>query len=379
MNIQKVKIVDQESLSETIINVPCNDGEKILCKEPYVIECLNKYRAFLGEEEVNGIVNFENASKNQLVNDAVVKKENDSYNININKKYDYKIPVSGESEDVSKMFDEGVNYKMPVAINKLNGITISIGNSMKLAVKNELISNVLSNDKSSAYPATIKKCVNEGYMVDIQGIECFMPGSTASLYKLKDYESILGRTMMVIPISYSQSRDKIVVSHVKFLEAIKPLMIENILRDEKDNLFKGVVTLKKHDYLLITFNECLTGKLSFADMDDATKELFKSNKIEIEQTEVEFYIDYECDGLLTLTQTYFTRNLWDEKITNEFKTKTPMDGVIIGITTYNIIVQLKYNVIGTLGKGNNNLSVGDKVKVKISNIDTDKRKIKLYI
>ena len=114
-------------------------------------------------------------------------------------------------------------------------------------------------------------------------------------------------------------------------------------------------------------------------MDDATKELFKSNQIEIEQTEVEFYIDYECDGLLTLTQTYFTRKLWDEKITKEFKTKTPMDGVVIGITTYNIIVQLKYNVIGTLGKGNNNLSVGDKVKVKISNIDTDKRKIKLYI
>ena len=86
MNIQKVKILDPESLTETIINVPCNNGEKILCKEPYVIECLNKYRAFLGEEEVSGIVDFENASKNQLVNDAVIKKENDTYSININKK-----------------------------------------------------------------------------------------------------------------------------------------------------------------------------------------------------------------------------------------------------------------------------------------------------
>ena len=38
MNIQKVKILDPESLTETIINVPCNNGEKILSKEPYVLK-----------------------------------------------------------------------------------------------------------------------------------------------------------------------------------------------------------------------------------------------------------------------------------------------------------------------------------------------------
>lgn len=379
MNIQQIRICDHETLEETVINVPCNHGEKIMSKEPYVIECLNKYRASLGEEEVRGISEFETAGKNQLVNDAVIERDEDGYNISINSKYDYQIPLDSESEEVSKMFEKGTKYKMPIAVSRMNGVSISIGNSMKLAVKNELIHSALTCNKGSAYPATVKECVNQGYMVDVQGVECFMPGSTASLYKLKDYESILGSSMMVIPISYNKQRDKIVVSHVDFLEAIKPLMIENIMRDERDNKFRGVVTLKKHDYLLITFNECLTGKLSFADMDDETKEMFKGDKIVIEETELDFYIDYECDGLITLTQTYFTQKLWNGKIKEEFKPKTVMDGVVIGFTTYNAIVQLKYNVIGSVSRSAADLSVGDKVSVRIANIDFTKRKIKLSV
>lgn len=379
MNIQQIRICDHETLEETIINVPCNQGEKILSKEPYVIECLNRYRASLGEEEVKGISEFETAGRNQLVNDAVIERDDDKYSISINKKYDYQIPLDSESEEVSKMFDKGTKYKMPIAVNKMNGVTISIGNSMKLAVKNELIHSAVTHNKGNAYPATVRECVNQGYMVDVQGVECFMPGSTASLYKLKDYESILGSSMMVIPISYNEQRDKIVVSHVDFLEAIKPLMIENIMRDEKDSQFRGIVTLKKHDYLLITFNECLTGKLSYADMDDATKEMFKNDQIVIEETELDFYIDYECDGLITLTQTYFTQKLWNGKIREEFKPRTVMDGVVIGLTTYNAIIQLKYNVIGSVSRSAADLSVGDKVSAKIVNVDYTKRKIKLSV
>lgn len=381
MNIQRITITDPRTLEETVINVPVNNGEKIMSKEPYVIEYLNRYRTSIGEEELAGISEFERSSHNQLVNDAVIEKTEKSFNIRLNRKYDYKIPVEKEPAGVCALFEEGVQYSYPVAIGKAigSGISISIANSMKIATKNELIRTAMSRDQSTAYPAVVKRCVNEGYMMDIHGIECFMPGSTASLYKLKDFESILGSSMMVIPISYNEQRDKIVVSHVKFLEAIKPVMIDKIMNEQKDDEFTGTVTLKKHDYLLVTFNECLTGKLSFADMDDETKELFKNGGIEIEKTEVKFRIDYENDGLLTLTQTYFTRKLWEEKVSKEFEPKSVMDGVVIGLTTYNVIVQLKYNVIGSVSRYNHEVSQGDKVRVKILNIDHQKRKIKLAI
>jgi ribosomal protein S1 len=56
-----------------------------------------------------------------------------------------------------------------------------------------------------------------------------------------------------------------------------------------------------------------------------------------------------------------------------------MDGVVIGVTTYNIIVQLKYNVLGSVSKGNHDVKAGDRVKARILNIDPAKRKIKLAI
>lgn len=379
MNIQKIKNTNFETLEENIVNIPCANGEKIFCTEPYAVEALNKYRASFGESVLENISEFETAKSDKLVNNAVVERVDEKYKVSINKKYDYEIPVKSESSEIEGMFGVGEKYQMPIAVSKTNGISISLGNSIRLSVKNELIQAAIAKSASSAYPAQIKECIKGGYMVSIQGVQCFMPGSTASLYKLKDYESIVGSSMMVIPISYNRERDKIVVSHVAFLDAIKPVIISNIMENERDNEFTGVVTLKKHDYILLTFNECLTGKLSFSDMDDETKEMFKNDKLVLEETELKFHIDYESDGLLTLTQTYYTKKLWDEKVKTEFTPKAKMDGVVVGCTAYNCIVQLKYNVIGTLQRGNNSFGIGDKVCVKIANVDFDKRKIKLAL
>ncbi len=182
--------------------------------------------------------------------------------------------------------------------------------------------------------------------------------------------------MMVIPTMYNMQRDIVVVSHIAFLEAIKPTVLNRVLTDEMDNEFTGVVTMKKHEYLLITFNECLAGKLSYVDMDDETKELFNSDAIEIEKTELKFKIDYEQNGQLLLTQTFRTRKIWEEKVDDEFKPKTVMDGVVVGNSKKFTLIQMKYGIIGTLPY-NEKLANGDHVKAKIVSVDKVSRKIKL--
>ncbi len=59
MIIQKVKVRNTENpLDEQINNVPCENGEKIISQEPYVLECINKYRATLGGSDIETISNF---------------------------------------------------------------------------------------------------------------------------------------------------------------------------------------------------------------------------------------------------------------------------------------------------------------------------------
>ena len=83
---QKVKITDPQTLEETVINVACKNGEKILSKEPYINEYLQRYRESIGESDLSGITEFERSTHNQLVNNAVIEKGEDSFNIKLNNK-----------------------------------------------------------------------------------------------------------------------------------------------------------------------------------------------------------------------------------------------------------------------------------------------------
>ena len=235
MYIQKVKIVGNDPLNQEIVNVPLDNGEKIISNQPYILDVINAYRSTMGGYEIDDIVNFETANKNTLIDNVGIRKQDDKFVVNINSKYDCTIPVDKEPDDVKESFEEGVTYKVPIAACIKNGINVSIKDSMKLAIKNELRAAAVSHNTSSAYTAHIDECINGGYYVTIQGVRCFMPGSTASLYRLSDFESIVGSNIMVIPTMYNAKRDMVVVSHVAFLEAIKPTVLNSVMTDDREN------------------------------------------------------------------------------------------------------------------------------------------------
>lgn len=377
MIIQKVKVHNAENpLDGQIINVPCENGEKIISKEPYVLEYINRYRASLGESDTESISDFGRSKQSRLIDNAIVEKKDGKLNIQLNKKYDYQMSVGEEPEEVVNAFDEGVKYKISVAVNMKNGINISIKDSLKLSAKSELIAAALSHDTSHAYAAKIEECVNGGYYVSIQGVRCFLPGSTASFYHLNDYASILGEERMVIPTMYNRSRDTVVVSHTAFLDITRPAAIKTVMDEDRSTEYEGIITMKRHDYVLVVFNGSLAGKLLYSDMDEETRNMFSNNGIEIGKTPVKFFVDFEQNGQFMLTQNWYTKELWNTKIPKEFKQNTILDGCVIGTTKNFMLVQLTYNVIGTLPL-NNTIKTGDHVKVKINFIDVESRKIKL--
>lgn len=377
MYIQKIKYID-ENLESQVINMPLENNEKIISYEPYFLDVVNAYRETIGGSTLSDIGLFENSKNDTLIENVKVRKDSDKFSVSINAKYDCTIPLDKESEDVKKSFDEGVVYKIPISANFKNGISVSIKDSLKLATKNELKNAAITKNMSSAYKAHIDERISGGYFVTIQGVKCFMPGSTASYYKLSDFDSILGIDMMVVPIMYNSNRDMTVVSHVAFLEAIKPNVLNSVMNNDKKTEYNGIVTMKKHDYLLITFNECLAGKLIYADMDETTKRMFNANEIETEKTEISFKIDQEYNGQLLLTQTWKTKQIWDEHISKEFKPGMTLDGVILGASKKSILIQLKYNVVGILPVIIT-YNIGEHINVKITSIDIDNRKIKLNL
>lgn len=79
-----------------------------------------------------------------------------------------------------------------------------------------------------AYKAHVLEANNGGYIVDIQGIRCFMPGSLAAAGIIEDFSSLVGKDIPVMIENYVNNLG-FVVSYKKYLNTILPHKIETEL------------------------------------------------------------------------------------------------------------------------------------------------------
>lgn len=105
---------------------------------------------------------------------------------------------------------------------------LSIGDGLRTRIEQEFAKEIRDNECKYAYNAVIKENNNGGYIVDVMGLKCFLPGSLAAAGIITDFEALMGKTIPVMPINYMPNSG-FVVSYKKYLNAILPTKIEDEL------------------------------------------------------------------------------------------------------------------------------------------------------
>ena len=142
---------------------------------------------------------------------------------------------------------------------------------------------------------------NGGYVVNVQGINCFMPGSLAGINKLSDFGSIVGEEIYVVPVSFSADRGTIVVSHRKYLQALIPNAI-SALKESITEEKSGNVTGTAKYGVFVEFDKCLTGMIHNNDLDEETLQKFRAREIKPGDP-INFKVkDIISNNKITLTQ-----------------------------------------------------------------------------
>lgn len=80
-----------------------------------------------------------------------------------------------------------------------------------------------------AYMAKILGINGGGFLADVSGVTCFLPGSLAAAGVLTDFNSMIGKVIPVIVVNYIEKSKCFVVSYKKYLERILPGKIANEL------------------------------------------------------------------------------------------------------------------------------------------------------
>ena len=214
-----------------------NDKVKIYCHEKYAQDLVNDYfnipQSFVAKDEVRDSVHYVHdiypVSNTEVIVDTA---SGASFRIDLNKEKEYVNMVGCDSVETfvnslakSTSFKTSLMKTNPnVKILGKNRISLYAGHCSK--IENEFRSQI--NNPTTAYYAHIDSINGGGYIVTVEGIKAFLPGSLAQTNKILDYNVLIGKTIPVMIDSYLPNQG-FVVSYKKYLKTILPSKIESQL------------------------------------------------------------------------------------------------------------------------------------------------------
>ena len=113
----------------------------------------------------------------------------------------------------------------------------SVSAGYEKALKRELHRSI--KDEDCAFKVRVKNVCNGGFMVDLSGIECFLPGSLAAANRIMNFADYVGKQLTVMVEVYDQKRDIFVVSFKKYLRKIIEREVQNLSFSTR---YQGTVT-----------------------------------------------------------------------------------------------------------------------------------------
>ena len=208
---------------------------KIYSHAPYAQELYDKYEGSLkgvsasSKDSIAGnVYNIKNIVPVSATEVRIDSDNGMSAIVDMNKERQY-IESLGY-RNVSSYMSELRRSAIPLegATAKVVGKRVSIWGGAKARIEDEFMQEY-TNGPKYAYDAKIINYSTAGFMVNVMGVECFMPKSLASSGPISDPESYVGRTMKVCVVNYSQQTNNFVVSYKKYIEKVLPTKVKEEL------------------------------------------------------------------------------------------------------------------------------------------------------
>ena len=376
---------DANPLEISTATVPVRKGEKIYCHEPYVLDVMKLYDRYCGGSVLDNIASYEGGSFRDVrvgvVSSFDVEKE--TATIELSAKHSVSVEYNSKSEELE------LGKKIDVVVSKSKGKITGDATSKAAQVervKQELIRQV--DSPSYAYIGLIKDVIFNsanafnGFVVEVSGVKCFMPGSESDVVPLNDYNELVGQTRYVMPIA--ASKESIVVSHKEYLNTLKATVLDNLIETKSTELVEGVVSSVKKFGVFIIIGKCVPTLLSVSEMDEETETKFKNGEINVDDT-IKFYVESVKDDRVTITQTACKSLGWnklkevvdnnkDYSIHGSIKNIFENGAVVVASEFNNITFFLSSKVLNL-----ETLSVGSEVVLPVENIDPVKKTVRLKI
>ncbi|QIA09946.1 30S ribosomal protein S1 [Draconibacterium halophilum] len=251
----------------------------------------------------------------------------------------------------------------------------------------ERVNESLENDE--IIKGYIKCRTKGGMIVDVFGIEAFLPGSQIDVKPIRDYDIYVGKSMEFKVVKINHEYRNVVVSHKALIEAeLEQQKKEIIAKLEKGQVLEGTVK-NVTSYGVFMDLGGVDGLIHITDLSWG-RISHPSEIVELDQKLNVVILDFDDDKKrIALGLKQLTPHPWDN-LDSELKVGDKVKGKVVVIADYGAFVEIAPGVEGLihvsemswsqhLRSAQDFLSVGDEVEAAILTLDRDERKMSLGI
>ncbi|HXK50029.1 MAG TPA: 30S ribosomal protein S1 [Clostridiales bacterium] len=243
------------------------------------------------------------------------------------------------------------------------------------------------HDEQSIVQGTCLRRVKGGIVVDLFGIEAFLPGSQIDVYPVRDFDALIGQTMDFKIVKLNELRKNIVLSRKIILEKDLNMRKDETLKELQVGDTVEAIVKNITDFGVFVDINGLDGLIYITDLSwgrvNHPSEVCKlDEKINIQILDIDYDKKRVSAGLKQLTP-----HPWDG-IEERFPEGSKVTGKVVSITDYGAFIEIEKGIEGLIHISEMSwvqhvkhpsayLHLGDIIEAVVLNIKKDEKKISL--
>ncbi|MCL4138202.1 UNVERIFIED_CONTAM: hypothetical protein GTU68_013604 [Idotea baltica] len=249
----------------------------------------------------------------------------------------------------------------------------------------EQINDSMEND--TILMGHVMRRTKGGFVVDIKGIEAFLPGSQIDVKPVRDFDAYVGRTMEFKVVKINHAYENVVVSHKILIEAKLEEQRKEILQNlEKGQVLEGMVKNMTNFGVFIDLGG-VDGLLHITDIswgriNHPEEVLDLDQKINVVVLEFD-----DAKKRISLGMKQLTAHPWDS-LPEEILEGSTVKGKIVTVADYGVFLEILPGVEGLIHTSEMSWSqhvknptelykVSDELEAVVLSIDREDRKMSL--
>ena len=326
--------------------------------------------------------------ENEITNATITEITKNFVVVDCKAKMEGMIPVDEfkQNDELTKI---KVGSKIDVYLERIESfkgeIVVSRDKARKLKAWKKMEKLFETQEEMTGY---ITGKVKGGFIANVEGLPCFMPSSQIDVRPLKKIDHLLNTPVKVIATRIDKNRGNVCVSRRAVLEKSKNAEITEALKNIKEgSIIDDAIVKATSDWGIFLDINGIDALLHVSDLSHGRVKkpadlVTIGQKLKVKITKIDKKTNRVSASIKALSEDPY------ENIDKKYKVGEIYEGMVTKIMDYGCFVKIQEGIEGLIHnseldwtnrnvKPNNVLSVSQKIKFKIVNIDKESKRISL--